>query len=781
MTDVTKAMEFLGQRLQERNHHHHSIPYDEFLKLTASQPYKVLRNVFQLFHDMIKTYVGEGVNEYPDDPESIGYLYYDCARLFVEKADHPFFADRIFANRLINHVDALKSGAQQNKIYVFDGPPGCGKSTFLNNLLRKFEEYANTEEGLRYEILWRLDSSLLSRFTNFEANHFVERINLLMGGSDAAAEKAINTHDLINARKFREKQSSPNGFPQPFESYIEIPCPSHDHPILMIPKASRRSFLELLFEGRDFADILFTEKDYDWIFSDTACTICTTMYQALLEKLDDPMSIYNMIYVRPYLFNRRLGEGISVFNPGDMPIKQPVLSNDIIQGRIDVIFDGGTRIDYKFSKYARTNNGIYALMDIKSHNTERLIELHNIVTEGVHKVDHIEENVNSLFLAVMNPEDRENIKSFQSFSDRIQYINIPYVLDLKTEVEIYRNVFGKHIDDMFLPRVLHNFARVVISTRLKWKSDLMLEWIKEPSKYQRYCDDNLLLLKIDLYTGYIPPWLSEEDVNNFTADIRKRLIIKEASEEGKTGLSGRDAIKLFNDFYATYAREDQKINMAMLNTYFTKTRRDLGAMIPSGFLDSLIRMYNYQVLQEVKESLYYYNEEQINRDIQNYLFALNFEIGSVETSRFTGDRLEITEDYLTSIENRLLGASVSYEKRNNFRRATQKEYSSQTLTQEMMVEDKKIVETKLFNNLHEKYVYNLKQKVLDPFLDNENFRRAIVDYGGDEFKTYDKRIKDDVAFLISNLETKYRYTAKSAKDVCMYVIDNDLAKEYSDS
>ena len=96
-------------------------------------------------------------------------------------------------------------------------------------------------------------------------------------------------------------------------------------------------------------------------------------------------------------------------------------------------------------------------MDIKSHNTERLIELHNIISEGVHKVEDTEENVNSLLLAVMNPEDDKNIQGFQSFLDRVEYIKIPYVMDLSTEVEIYRNIFGRHIDERFLPRVLHNF------------------------------------------------------------------------------------------------------------------------------------------------------------------------------------------------------------------------------------------------------------------------------------------------------------------------------------
>ena len=146
-------------------------------------------------------------------------------------------------------------------------------------------------------------------------------------------------------------------------------------------------------------------------------------------------------------------------------------------------------------------------MDVKSHNTERLIELHNIISEGVHKVEDIEENVNSLLLAVMNPEDEKNIQEFQSFLDRVEYITIPYVMDLTTEVEIYRNIFGKHIDESFLPRVLHNFARVIISSRLNHKSEAMLEWISDPNKYRLYCDENLQLLKMEIYTGYIPAWL----------------------------------------------------------------------------------------------------------------------------------------------------------------------------------------------------------------------------------------------------------------------------------
>jgi len=559
---------------------------------------------------------------------------------------------------------------------------------------------------------------------------------------------------------------------------LEIPCPSHDNPILMIPKAFRRDFFDDLFHNDQFKYKLATEKEYEWVFKDHPCTICSSLYDALLYRLKSPHLVFECLYARPYRFNRRLGEGISVFSPGDRPLRQQVIANPSIQRQINRILNESHLVKYLFSQYARTNNGIYALMDVKSHNAERLIELHNIISEGLHKVEDIEENVNSLLLAVMNPEDQKNIEGFQSFLDRIEYINIPYVMDLNTEVEIYRNIFGRHIDDSFLPRVLHNFARVIISSRLKRRSDALLEWINDPQKYRLFCDENLQLLKMEIYTGHIPKWLSEEDRKRLTAK-RRRRIIADSETEGDFGISGRDSIKIFNEFFSTYAKDDNLISMSDLCKFFTKVHKEVRDLIPQGFLDSLLRMYDYTVLQEVKESLYYYNEEQIAREIQNYLFAINFEVGVSATCTFTGERLEITEDFLSGVEYRLIGSGATHFQRLEFRQETQREYTSRTLTQEMMLEGLAIAQTQLFQDLRDRYVHNLKEKVLDPLLENENFRRAIKDFNEETYRTYDKKIREDVAYLMANLGKKYRYNEQGAKEVCIYVIDNDLARKFA--
>jgi len=777
MDTVNLALDHLSDQLKKMDNTE-AVPFEVYLRLVADRPQFLMRNVFQVFHDMVATYVGQGFDEYPDDPESISYVCYDCNQLFVVGADHPFFADRLFANRLITHVEAMRSGAQQNKIYIFDGPPGCGKSTFLNNLLGKLEEYANTDDGLRYETVWRLDIERLSAAAPQRGTPFWDQLGRLVAN---AVREAAGPTPQGGDNQYGEQGGGPSPMlAAELNPVVEVPCPSHDNPLLMIPKRYRRTFFEKLYDGRQFKDRLLASKEYEWVFQDKPCTICSSIYQTLLDRLKDPREAYDMLAARPYRFNRRLGEGISIFSPGDRPLRQQVLNNPEIQRQLNGIAKNRRRIDYLYSRYAKTNNGVYALMDIKSHNTERLIELHNIISEGVHKVEDLEENVNSLLLAVMNPEDKQNIQDFRSFSDRIEYIKIPYVMDLKTEVEIYRNIFGAHIEKSFLPRVLHNFARVIVATRLKTRSEALLEWIGDPDKYRHYCDKNLQLLKMEIYSGYIPIWLREEDRKSFNAK-RRRRIIDESEHEGEQGLSGRDSIKLFNEFYTAYSREGRLISMATLHNFFTRQRKDLKDLIPEGFLDSLIRMYNYSILQEIKESLYYYNEEQITRDIQNYLFAVNFELGATEINTYTGERLNISEDFLEMIEMRLLGSGTDDERRKSFRKETQKEYTSRTLTQEVLLEERPITETALYQALLERYIYNLKEKVLDPFLDNENFRRGIKDFGTEDFKTYDKRIRDDVTFLIENLRKKFRYTQLGAKEVCIYAIDSDLASQFAKS
>jgi len=246
-------------------------------------------------------------------------------------------------------------------------------------------------------------------------------------------------------------------------------------------------------------------------------------------------------------------------------------------------------------------------------------------------------------------------------------------------------------------------------------------------------------------------------------------------------LSGRDSIKIFDQFYSKYAKEDRLIGMSDLCTFFNKLDDQPKKIIPQGFLSSLLRMYDYSILQQVKESLYYYNEDQIARDIKNYITAVTNELDSIVDCIFTKVEIHVTEVFLESIENRLLSENADKKRRDEIRNDVLKKFTTQTLSHEIMIEGKDITETRLFQSLYERYVHNLKKRVLEPFIDNDNFRRAIKDFDTEDYKAHDRRIRTDVKFLMDNLTKKFGYTQQGANEICIYVIDNNLANKFKDA
>lgn len=748
-------MLFLDKKLK-KDETGNLISFNDFLSKTSDQPVLYLRSIFQLFADMIQYYTRQE-DEYQNDPENISYKTINSDNLLVHDTDTPFFADLPLANRLIRLSESFHEGTQQNKIYVFIGPPGSGKSTFLTNLLKKFQEFSHLPEGLYYEVVWKLDDELLG--------------------------PSLSTEIHTALREYYENKS-PVSIINQKTGVLEVPCPNHDHPILMIPKEHRRDVLDQMLTGEEKIKI-FNKKEYEWVFKDHACTICTTLYEALISKLNSPAEVFKMIYARKYTFERRLARGISVFNPGDREPAEQVFSNDMLQHELGIRFKNSNLVQYKFSKYAKTNNGVFVLMDVKGHNEKRFDDLHGIISEGTHKVEDIEENINSLFIAIMNPEDKERIATKESFKDRIQEISVNYILNYNEEVKIYYHSFGTQIKIKFLRGVLNNFAKIIISSRLNTASNALKEWIPDPAKYNKYVDENLLLLKLSIYNNKIPTWLSQEDYNRFDKNIRKQLI-NESENEGRIGFSGRESINIFNEFYnfskkkiteAKDKKQNTLITMQHVKEFFDK-HPEYSQKIPQGFIDSLIRLYDYNVVQQMKEALFQKNDERISKDIKNYLFSLNYDTGEKIISPYTGDHIEVSDNYFLLIENNLFKKSISTDERLLTRKNLASRFT--TVLQELQVSEGTIESTSLYKELYNSYLKNLRENIFDPLVQYTSFENAVKEYGTKKFDVYDDRTKDQVKHLIKNLMVIFSYTLDGAKQVSLYVLKDRLYDKFRD-
>lgn len=740
---LEKTLKNLSQELKI-NDLYDKINFDDFLYLASRKPELVFRDIFKFFHDMIHFYVPEGRDDYKVTDDSVGFVDYDFTKLFVENCDDPFFADRLFANRFINLVNSFGSGLQNNKIILFEGPPGSGKSTFLNNLLNKLEAYSNLPEGVMYKTYWRINLNSLKKKSGIE--------NILKYGAEE--------HSDINL-------SSQNG------NFIEISCPCNDHPILQIPKKYRYKLIEDLIEDEKIKDKILNSKEYYWIYKESPCHICNSIFHTLMDDYGDPMMVLKTIYAKRMTFKRQFGKGISVFNPGDELFMKPI-TDVTVQKLINTTFQNED-IRYIFSNLAYTNNGVYALMDIKENNIRRLTDLHGIISDGIHKVEHVEENIKSIFLGLVNPEDKKNYENVKSFQDRILHVNIPYILDFEAEVNVYKNKFDQ-IDELFLPRVLQNFAKIIISSRMKTDSTVIKNWLKDAYKYKQYNDESFLLLKMQLYKGIVPDWLSEEDVKSFTKQVRRSLLA-ESENEGVSGISGRNSINIFSRLISKYCESDNLITMLDVISFF-KDDAELLSQIPSGFIDSLENLYDYEVLQHIKESIYYYSKKQIVKEILDYLFALNYDVGATEINFYTKQKIEITEELYKNFEATILGIDSDSNKRLEFRQDMLKEFITSTLANEIKLKGVKIEQTQQFLKLLDKYARSIKENALAPYIDSDNFRRAILDYGTVSFTNYPEKLKSDVTRLVNNLMRSYNYTETGAKQVCVYAIDKKIWEKF---
>jgi predicted Ser/Thr protein kinase len=706
------------------------MPFDQFMFRASRKPDKTFRDIFQLFQDMVETYVPEGFDEYPLTKDSAGFLNFDMKNLLVEKCAEPFYADRIFANRFMSMASAFRKGVQNNQIYFYEGPPGSGKSTFLNNLLQKFEEYTRSTEGAVYKIAW-----------------------------------ALKLNDLPGIKISGESEQ---------DAELIISCPNNDHPITLIPVELRKQFLDDLIADKDFKKQLFQNKEFEWVFREKPCAFCSSVFNQLLTVYKDTQKVLSYVFARRMEFSRHFGKGISIFNPGD-PLVQGAIENKELQQNINRIFSTDD-IPYLHSYLAFTNNGILALMDIKDNNKIRLMNLHGIVSDGVHKVGHLEERIRSLFLGVINPEDTSTYESIQSFKDRVVTIKIPYVLDYNTEVSIWQHKFGSPVMGAFMPRTLANFAKIIISSRMITDTSVFDSWLNQPEIYKNYIDENLLLLKMELYTGKIPSWLLDKDISNFKKEIRKK-VISDTELEGKSGISGRQSLNLFNKFISKCDLKAQAISMMQVME-FVRNEVLFNTPATQKFTDALFNLYEYNVLDEVKDSMYFYNESKMKRDLKNYLFALNFETGEKIQCHYTGDILEINEEFYKTIEPFIFGDISDGNALETLRKQEHLTYITQTLSNEIKLRDKSIEQTEQFNLLLKKYAGNLKRSSISPYENNDHFKRCVAAFNTTAFNKFESPLKKTVIKIIDNMVLKFGYTEESAKIIILYVLDNKLNERF---
>jgi predicted Ser/Thr protein kinase len=622
----------------------------------------------------------------------------------------------------------MAAGTQENRIYLFEGPHGSGKSKFLSILIKKLEEYSRMPEGTRYETVWRF---------KMPENH------------------KNDVHEF------------------------NVVCPNHDNPILMIPKKERREFLSDIIESPYLKMMLFNNKEYEWVFKKESCSVCSAIFDALYRKYGNIKQVLSHLWAQKYVFDKKIGKGITVYNPADTVVKMQEKTNSEIQKLLNIYFQDAESVFYLFSEYAYINDGMYCLMDLKLNNEVRLRNLHSIVTDKIHKVSRIEESIESLFIGVLNPEDEKAFQSMESFKDRIISLNTPYILNYEKELKLYHVKFGQNLTEDFLPGIVTSLAKIIVSSRLKIATlQSLYNFMKDKkSEYKDFLDANMLTLRTELYSDRFPNWIKPEHKNKVKPNFFKQLFDESRThKEGFFGISGRKSLNIMNDLVNISTRQKEKyrryIDMDVLIERL-KEEKEINVNVLNAFRN----IYDFNVTQTVKTGIFQYREKMIENDIKNYLFGISQAVGFKGKNPFTQEVIKVTDEWINDLEKKISGLSDKKELLE-FRNQNLNLFSAVTLTHDIHLKKKKLEETKQFVDLQSNYVNLLRKDVFQHIGSPDKIKRAIETFGTEEFKIYDERIQIAVTKLLENLQKDKEYQRDGAIQISLYVINHELYKKY---
>lgn len=428
--------------------------FNEYMEMVIANP-RLVRNAYQRVYDMILHFGTERYTQLKE--EFVHYKFFDDP--FDNGADAIFGLDR----SLMRLVETFKSAAQgygtDRRILLLHGPVGSSKSTIARLLKKGLEYYSQLDEGALYSFAWRLPNE-----------HGDEEL---------------------------------------------APCPMHEEPLKLIPRAARREIIAQINADLPEDQQIRVDGDLD--------PFCRRTFEDLLVKHDgDWRKVLEHVVVRRLVLSEKDRIGIGTFQPKDEKNQDSTeLTGDINYRKIALYGSDSDPRAFNFDGELNiANRGICEFIEVLKLDVAFLYDLLGASQEHVIKPKKFAQtHIDEVILGHTNEPEYKKLQSnelMEAFRDRTIKIDVPYNIRLGDEIKIYEKDFNKtkvkgvHI----APHTIETAAMWAVLTRLG-----------EPKKAGL-----TLLQKLKLYDG--------KSIPGFTEDSVKELM-EESPREGMSGISPR--------------------------------------------------------------------------------------------------------------------------------------------------------------------------------------------------------------------------------------------------
>lgn len=631
----------------------------------------VVRNSYQRMYDMIMSYGVETVEYCKQEYTKYNFFSNNISDIGIFGLEEP----------LMELVDVLRSAAYhygpERRIILLHGPVGSSKSTIVTRLKKGLEKYSETDP--LYSFTWVVPDG--------------------------------------------------NG------SKIEVPCPMNEEPLKLLPEQARNNIIKKL-------NSKLPDDAYKLKLDGNLSPVSEYYQQYFLNKYSgNYKKMLSHIKVRRVILSEKNRVGIGTFQPKDEKSQDATeLTGDINYRKLAQYGSESDPRAFDFDgEFLISNRGMIEFQEILKLQTEFLYDLLGATQE--HKVKPKRFNqvpIDEVIIGHTNNAEFDKLKNnkfMEALRDRTIKIDVPYLLKIKDEQQIYDHFYNEStVHKHIAPHTTYLAALFAIVSRLE-----------KPVK-----NDMTIIQKAKLYNGV--------GVHGFTEEHVKEMLEETPNEGLSSGISARFIQNQFSNAIVNPRMGKNSINAFML---FAQIRDGLKNY--SGFtneddrssamerLDLVEKEYDRIVKREVQQALSS-SEHAIKSLCTNYIDNIVAYVNEEKVKNpITGRDEPANEKLMRGIEEKI---NVSENMKDDFRREIMNYMGSLAARGKQFSYDSneqlhKALEKKLFEDIKD----SIKLSAL----------------AQDTATVVDKELVDKINALKQRLIKDFGYDEESAHDVLVYV------------
>lgn len=615
---------------------------------------------------------------------------------------------------------------------------GTEESTYCKQKVTKYKFFSQCPESIGIFGLEEPLMELVDVLRSAAYHYGPERRIILLHGPVGSSKSTIVTI----LKKGVERYS----YQQPLYSFswmitdetgkeIEVPCPMNEEPLKLLPDEARNQLLAQINEK-------LGPESYKIKLDGNLSPVSELYSQKLLQEYNgDYEKMLSHVRVRRVLLSEKNRVGIGTFQPKDEKSQDATeLTGDINYRKLALYGSESDPRAFDFDgEFLVANRGMIEFQEILKLQTEFLYDLLGATQE--HRIKPKRFNqvpIDEVIIGHTNNAEFDKLKNnkfMEALRDRTIKIDVPYLLKIDNEQQIYDHFYNKNtVHKHIAPHTTYLAALFAIVSRMQ-----------KPVK-----NDMTVIQKAKLYNGV--------GVHGFTEEHVKEMLEETPNEGLTSGISARFIQNQFSNAIVNPRMGKNSINPFML---FSEIRDGLKNF--SGFnseddrslalerLELVEKEYDRIVKREVQQALSS-SEEAIRTLCANYIDSIVAYVNEEKVvNPITGKDEPPNEKLMRSIEEKI---NVSTNMKDDFRREIMNYMGSLaarggTFNYDSNEQLHKALEKKLFEDIKD----SIKLSAL----------------AQDTATVVDKELLEKINSLKQRLVKDFGYDEDSAHDVLVYV------------